>query len=62
MSVKRRDLVKYFEANGYSLMREGKKHAIYSNGPRTVPIKRERTIDRITANQLCKQAGLEPKF
>jgi len=61
MSVKRRDLIKYFEANGFSLLREGK-HSIYVKGSQIVPIKRQRTIDRITANQLCKQAGLEPKF
>jgi predicted RNA binding protein YcfA (HicA-like mRNA interferase family) len=62
MSVKRRDLVKYFEENGFSLLRQGKKHEIYTNGERTIPIKRHRKIDRITANELCKQAGLEPKF
>ena len=61
MSVKRVDLVKYFEANGFSLLREGKKHSIYSNGARTIPVKRHRILDRITANQLCKQAGLEAK-
>jgi len=43
-------------------MREGAKHAIYTNGERTVPVKRHRTIDRITANELCKQAGIDPKF
>jgi len=62
MSVKRRELVKYFEENGFSLLREGKKHSIYSNGQKTIPIKRHRILDRITANQLCKQAGLQPKF
>jgi mRNA interferase HicA len=62
MSVKRRDLVKYLEKNGFSLLREGKKHSIYSNRERTVPVKRHRLLDRITANELCKQAGLEPKF
>ncbi len=62
MSVKRRDLIKHLEANGFTLLREGKKHAIYSNGVKTIPIKRHRQFDRITANQLCKQAGLEPKF
>ena len=30
MSVKRRDLVKYLEKNGFTLHREGKKHAIYA--------------------------------
>ena len=62
MSVKRRDLIKYFEQNSFYLLREGKKHSIYTNDIRTVPSKRHRTIDRITANELCKQAGLEPKF
>ena len=60
MSVKRRDLIKHFERNG--LLREGKKHAIYTNGDKTIPIKRHRILDRITANQLCKQAGIPPKF
>lgn len=62
MSVKRRDLIKYFEENGFSLSREGAKHSIYSNREKTIPIKRHREIDRITANELCKQAGLKPKF
>ncbi|MGB6874109.1 MAG: type II toxin-antitoxin system HicA family toxin [Dehalococcoidia bacterium] len=62
MSVKRRDLVKYFEQNGFYLLREGGKHSIYTNNQKIIPIKRHRTIDRITANELCKQAGLKPKF
>jgi len=62
MSIKRRELVKYLQQNGFSLLREGKKHSIYSKGERTIPVKRHRTLDRITANELCKQAGLEPKF
>ena len=62
MSVKRQDLVKYLEGNGFYLLREGSKHSIYTNGIKTVPIKRHRTLDRITANELCKQAGLIPKF
>ena len=52
MAVQRRDLV----------LREGKKHSIYTNEAKTVPVKRHRTIDRITADELCKQAGLKPKF
>jgi predicted RNA binding protein YcfA (HicA-like mRNA interferase family) len=62
MSIKRRDLIKYLRENGFSLLREGGKHSVYTNGTNTVPIKRHRTIDRITANELCKQAGLPPKF
>lgn len=57
MSVKRKEIITYFETNDFYLLREGKKHSIYTNGERTVPIKRYRTIDRITANELCKQDG-----
>ena len=62
MSVKRRDLVRYFEKNGFYLFREGSNHSIYTNGTKVVPVKRHRQFDRITANELCKQAGLIPKF
>ena len=62
MAVKRRDLVRYLETNGFYLLREGAKHSIYTNNTKTIPVKRHRTIDRITANELCKQAGLRPKF
>jgi predicted RNA binding protein YcfA (HicA-like mRNA interferase family) len=62
MSVSRRELVKYLEENGFSLLRQGKKHSIYTKGERTIPVKRHRLLDRITANQLCKQAGVPPKF
>jgi mRNA interferase HicA len=62
MSVRRRDLIKYFEDGGFYLLREGGNHSIYTNGEKTVPVKRHRIIDRITANELCKQAGLRPKF
>lgn len=62
MSVKRRDLVKYFEENGFYLLREGNNHSIYTDNDKIIPIKRYTTIDRITANELCKQAGLKPKF
>lgn len=62
MSVSRLDLIKYFKENGYYLEREGKKHSIYDNGSKSVPVKRHKLFDRIGANELCKQAGLKPKF
>jgi len=62
MSVKRKEIITYFEKNSFFLLREGNKHSIYTNGDKTVPVKRHKTIDRITANELCKQAGLKPKF
>ena len=62
MSVKRRDLIRYFEKNGFHLLREGGNHSIYTNDKKVVPVKRHKQLDRITANELCKQAGLDPKF
>jgi predicted RNA binding protein YcfA (HicA-like mRNA interferase family) len=62
MSVKRRDLVQYLTENGFHLLREGGNHSIYTNGAKTLPVKRHHALDRITANQICKQAGLLPKF
>lgn len=62
MSVKRRDLIRYLEMNHFYLLREGAKHSIYTNGTKVIPVKRHRQLDRITANELCKQAGLKPVF
>lgn len=62
MSVKRRDLVRHLEEHGFYLLREGANHSIYTNGSKVIPVKRHRQFDRITANELCKQAGLVPKF
>ena len=62
MSVKRRELIPYLEENGFRLLREGANHSIYTNGLKTVPVKRHRQLDRITANEICKQAGLTPRF
>ena len=62
MSVKRRELIRYLETNGFRLLREGGNHSIYTNGIKVIPVKRHRELDRITANEICKQAGLETKF
>jgi len=62
LSVKRQDLVRYLETNGFYLLRERGKHSIYTNGARTIPVKIHRSLDRLTANELCKQAGLAPIF
>jgi predicted RNA binding protein YcfA (HicA-like mRNA interferase family) len=62
VSVKRRDLVKHLEKNGFRLLSEGANHSVYTNDIKTLPVKRHRTIDRITANEICKQAGIQPKY
>ena len=62
MSVKRRDLVRYMEKNGFHLCRQGGNHAVYAKKTKVIPVKRHKQFERITANEICKQAGLEPKF
>lgn len=62
MSVKRKDMIRYLESNGFFLLREGGNHSIYSNNNKIIPVKRHNVLDRITANEICKQAGLEKKF
>ena len=62
MSVKRRDLIRYLEQKGFHLLREGANHSIYTDDAKTVPVKRHNQLDRITANEICKQAGIPPKF
>ena len=62
MSVKRRDLIRYLEKNGFYLLRESGKHSISINDKKVISVKRHKQLDRITANELCKQAGLDPKF
>jgi mRNA interferase HicA len=62
MSVKRRDLIRHLEEHGFYLLREGANHSIYTNNLKTIPVKRHKLMDRITANEICKQAGLSPKF
>ncbi len=44
------------------LQSEGGNYSIYTKAKKVVPVKRHRQLDRITANELCKQAGLDPKF
>jgi mRNA interferase HicA len=62
MSIKRRDIVKYLEMYGFRLVREGGNHTIYSNLLKIIPVKRLKIFDRITANEICKQAGLKKAF
>jgi len=62
MSVKRRDLIRHLEEHGFYLLREGANHSIYTNNLKTIPVKRHKLMDRITANEICKQASLSPKF
>ena len=63
MPVNRCDIIQHLERNGFFLGREGGSHSIYSDGHgKTIPVKRHSSFDRITANAICKQAGVTPIF
>lgn len=62
MSVNRKDLTDYLEANGWILQREGGNHTIYAKGNKKIPVMRHRSLARFYANGVCKQAGLNQKF
>ena len=62
MSVNRRDLIRYLEKKGFYLLREGGNHSIYTNDSKVIPVKRHKEFDRITANEIYRQAGIRPKF
>ena len=63
MSVKRRDIIRHLEKNGFFFLREGGNHTIYINeqGIR-IPIKRHKIFDRIIANNICKEAKIKQIF
>ena len=63
MSVKRRDLISYLLQYGFYLKREGKRHSFYAHPDgRAVAVKRHKIFDRITANEVCKDAKIPPIF
>jgi len=59
--MKRREIIKRLEENGWYLKRKGHDHDIYWNDQarRPVPVKRHREIPDTEAHGIFKQAGLE---
>jgi len=56
MLVKRRDLIKHLEKHGFYLLREGKKHSIYTNDVKTIPVKSiELLIELLQTNYVNRQ-------
>lgn len=56
--MKRRDLIKLLEDNGYELKRNGSEHDIYSNGKLSQPIPRHKEINERTAKTIIKVGTL----
>lgn len=58
--MKRRDLIKILEANGFSLVRDNGEHSIYkAPNKRIVQVPRHRELNENTAKQILKDAGLK---
>ena len=57
--MKRKDLVKLFERNGWRLVREGGTHTVYSNGEKSEAIPRHGEINERLAKALIKKHNLK---
>ena len=57
--MKRRDLIKKLEQNGWWFLRHGGNHDIYTNGKRSEPISHQREIDEILAQKILKRNGIK---
>ncbi|WP_314062516.1 type II toxin-antitoxin system HicA family toxin [uncultured Vagococcus sp.] len=56
--MKKRDLENKFKKKGWSILRSGGKHDIWSNGNATEQIPRHREINERLAQSLIKKWGL----
>lgn len=57
--MKRKDLIKLFETNGWLFKRSGGNHDIYTNGTDIEPISRQREIKESVAQAIIKRRGLK---
>ena len=57
LAVKRNDLIKQVEKNGYRLLRHGANHDIYTNGERNETIPRHKEIDEQLAKIILRRTG-----
>ncbi|WP_088228918.1 type II toxin-antitoxin system HicA family toxin [Desulfosporosinus sp. FKB] len=57
--MKRKDLIKLLEKNGWYFKREGHDHTIFTNGLDNEPISRQSEIDDILAKKIIKRRGLK---
>jgi len=57
--MKRRDLIKLLEDNGWWFKRDGGNHDIYTNGKDSEPISRQTEINEVLAKKIIKRRGLK---
>jgi predicted RNA binding protein YcfA (HicA-like mRNA interferase family) len=56
--MKRRDLIKKLEQNGWYFDRAGSNHDIYTNGKRSEPVGRHTEIDEDLAKKILKRNNI----
>ena len=57
--MKRRDLIKLLERNGWWYKRDGGSHDIYTDGKNIEPISKQREIKEAVAQAIIKRRGLK---
>ena len=57
--MKKRDLIKTLEENGFEIERHGSNHDIYRKGKNSIAVPRHREINEDTARGILKEAGLK---
>ena len=57
--MKRRDLIKCLEQNGWYLKRNGSNHDLYTDGKRVDPIPRLSEINERLAQDIIRKLGLK---
>ena len=57
--MKRRDLIKLLERNGWYIARNGANHDIYTNGVKDEPIPRHSEIKENLAKSIIRRNGLK---
>lgn len=57
--MKRRDLIKLLEVNGWYFKRDGGNHDIYTNGKDIEPISRQKEIKEEVARAIIRRRGLK---
>ena len=57
--MKRKDLIKLLEQNGWYLKRNGGNHDIYTNGKEIEPVSRQVEIKERVAQAIIKRRSLE---
>lgn len=57
--MKRRQLLQILEKNGWTFLRRGGRHDIYTNGTDIEPISRQKEIKESVANAIIRRRGLK---